>query len=446
MWRMWLLVAAIVESSAAEGVMLRVGVGRADITPEVEVRNWVTGKPYGEVLDRLFVHALLLDDGATKAVVVRWDLVDVSESARDEVRRVVGAALAMPGEHIMVNASHTHSAPWAPVYKEGYRGKERESWWALRYMPSQDNHPPYQRWKDRLLAACVEAAKRAAETAKPASLAIGRVSVAEFLHNRRPRAPGWGLAEKSPAVINYNHPEWNPDVLQGGATFGPMDRTFALVQFRSTENKPIAALFHVACHAVSIYPSNPAISADWPGAAARTIAAALGGDALYLQGCAGDINPWRRGEGAVATMAGGFAAKAQVAARHSVKLALEPLRVGRTIVNLPLKPEGKQRLGQDTVATEIQAIVCGPLAIVGMAGEALTEIGLAIRDASPFPQTLVLAYTNGNGTHYVGMPHDRPRGGYEMTVGGVGTDECGPMMIEATTRLLREMFAQRGAK
>src|SRR5690606_3924211 len=119
---------------------------------------------------------------------------------------------------------------------------------------------------------------------------------------RRPRLPGWGLAETKPSpVVQYNHPDWNPEVLQGGASFGPMDRTLSLVSFRDGENKSIASLFHVACHAVSIYPSNPAISADWPGAASRTISAALGGESLFLQGCAGDINPWRRGEPAVAT-------------------------------------------------------------------------------------------------------------------------------------------------
>jgi hypothetical protein len=90
-----------------------------------------------------------------------------------------------------------------------------------------------------------------------------------------------------------------------------MDRTLAIVSFRDAEKKAIASLFHVACHAVSIYPSNPAISADWPGAASRTISAALGGESLFLQGCAGDINPWRRGEPAVATMAGGVASKAR---------------------------------------------------------------------------------------------------------------------------------------
>lgn len=420
---------------------LRAGAARADITPETDVLNWVTGKPYGNVLDPLFVHALVLDDGKNKAVLIRWDLTDVSESARDEVRKAVGAALEMPGENIFVHASHTHSAPWAPVYASGHRGKERDTWWAIRYVPAQNEHPPFKRWMERLITASVQSAKQAFASARPVSTAIGRIAVNEYLHNRRPRTPAWGLAETNPApVIQYNHPDWNPEVLQGGASFGPMDRTLALVSFRDADNKAIASLFHVACHAVSIYPSNPAISADWPGAAAGTISAALGGESLFLQGCAGDINPWRRGEPAVATMAGGFAGKAQAAFRYSVKLAPAPLHVGRATVNLPLTPAGKERLGAEFVAAEIQAIVCGPLAIIGLPGEPLTELGVAIRERSPFPQTLVLGYSNGNGVHYVGMPGEKARGGYEMGVAGAGTDECGALLVETANRVLRELF------
>ena len=408
---------------------LRVGAGRADITPEPAVLNWVTGKPYGKVLDPLNVHALVLDDGRSKAVLIRWDLVDVSESARDEVRRVVGTALRIPPENIFVHASHTHSAPWAPVYHGGRRGKEHDTWWALRHMPSQNSFPPFIRWMNRLLAGSVEAARRAAATTRPASMAIGRIAVDEYLQNRRPRA-----AAKGPAAV------------PGVATPGPVDPTLTLVTFRDSENILIVALFAMGCHAVSIYPTNPAISADWPGAAAKEIAAALGGESMFLQGTSGDINPWRRGEAAVAEMAAGLAQKARLATRSSVRLAPGPLQVVQTSVDLPLTPAAKARLGQDTVAAEIQILVCGPLAIVGLPGEPMTELGMAIRAASPFPQTLVLGYSNGNGAHYVGMPGEKARGGYEAGAAGAGTDECGTILVEAASRLLREAFGKtRGA-
>ena len=111
----------------------------------------------------------------------------------------------MPGENILVNASHTHSAPWAPVYREGYRGKERDTWWAIRYMPAQNEFPPFKRWMERLIAASVEAAKSATASARPASISIGRIAVNEYLHNRRPRrrrVTGGGATRDG---INYSH-------------------------------------------------------------------------------------------------------------------------------------------------------------------------------------------------------------------------------------------------
>jgi len=424
---------------AATSVVLRAGAAHEDITPEPAVLNWVTGKPYGEVLDPLKVHTLVLDDGRQKVAIVRWDLVDVSESARDEVRRSVGAALGMPGEHIMVNASHNHSAPWTPVYSGGHRGRERDTWWALMRMPAQNDFPPYRRWMERLITATVQSAERAARSARPVTLSIARVTVADYVVNRRPRAPAWGMAPvPTPAPAPFRHPE----VLLGGATFGPMDRTMTLVLFREPAGRSVASLFHAAGHAVSIYGANPGISGDWPAPAAAKIAEALGGEALFLQGCAGDINPWLRGFKAVAEMADGFARKAALAAPHAPELVPGPLFVGRTSVNLPLTPAARERVGADTVAAEIQVIACGPLAFVALPGETMTELNTIIRAGSPFPQTLVLGYSNGNGAHYVGMPGEKARGGYETGKAGAGTDECGTLLVEAAGRLLQDVYAR----
>jgi hypothetical protein len=74
----------------------------------------------------------------------------------------------------------------------------------------------------------------------------------------------------------------------------------------------------------------------------------------------------------------------------------------------------------------------------------MTELGTTIRAASPFPQTIVLGYSNGNGAHYVGLPGEKARGGYEAGVAGAGTDACAQLMIDAAVRLLREAAALPG--
>lgn len=442
-----LLLAVAVLRVAGADVVLRAGAAHADITPEPEVLNWITGKPYGEIADRLNVHVLVLDDGTTRAAVVRWDLVDVSESARDEVRRALQAACGIPGENILVNASHNHSAPWAPVYGESHRGKERDTWWAVRYMPAQNEFPPFKRWMDRLISATTAAGRSATAALRPVRLAITRVAASDYLHNRRPRAPRWGITDPKPgAVITPASPKWEPEVLQGGATFGPLDRTLTLVSLREPSGAAVASLFHLACHAVSIYPSDTRISSDWPGPAARAIGESVGGEVLFLQGCTGDINPWRRGAAAVAEMAVGLRRKVELALPYSVGLKPEPIRVGRTSLSLPLMPAAQKRVGAETVVAEIQVIVCGPLALVALPGEPMTELNLFIRERSPFPQTLVLGYSNGNGVHYVGMPGEKARGGYETTDAGAGTDECGRLIVDAAVKVLEDLYRQRSVK
>lgn len=428
----------------AADVVIRAGAAQADITPEPEVLNWITGKPYGEVADRLSVHVLVLDDGATRAAIVRWDLVDVSESARDEVRRALQGACGIPGENILVNASHNHSAPWAPVYAGTHRGKERDTWWAVRHMPAQNEFPPFKRWMERLIRATTDAAKEATAALRPVGLSITRVAAGDFLHNRRPRAPRWGITDPKPgAGVTPASPQWQPEVLQGGATFGPLDRTLSLVSLREPSGATVASLLHLACHAVSIYPSDPRLSSDWPGPAVRAIREVLGGEVLFLQGCTGDINPWRRGAAAVAEMAVGLRRKVELALPYRVGLKPEPIRVGRTTIRLPLTPAAQKRVGADTVEAEIQAIVCGPLALVALPGEPMTELNLFIRERSPFPQTLVLGYSNGNGVHYVGMPGEKARGGYETTDAGAGTDDCGRLILDAAVQVLEGLYRQR---
>ena len=120
----------------------------------------------------------------------------------------------------------------------------------------------------RLLAGSVEAARDAAASARPVTLALGRIALDLYPYNLSPRTPAWSaVVAKSGAAPTPSSPDWNPELLSPAASFGSRERTFSLVSFRAAEGRPVASLFHVACHAVSIYPSNLALSADWPGPA-----------------------------------------------------------------------------------------------------------------------------------------------------------------------------------
>ena len=69
---------------------------------------------------------------------------------------------------------------------------------------------------------------------------------------------------------------------------------------------------------------------------------------------------------------------------------------------------------------------------------------MAVREKSPFPQTLVLGYSNGNGLRYRWKLGEKARGGYEMEVAVAGTNECGALLVGAAPRLLRPIYDESG--
>ncbi|MGV8879976.1 MAG: neutral/alkaline non-lysosomal ceramidase N-terminal domain-containing protein [Sphingobacteriaceae bacterium] len=418
---------------------LIVGVGKEKITPDPMVKDWVTGKPYQGIEDDIYVSAIALSDGRTEVVMVTWDLTDAGESATAEVRKAISAKLKIPGEQILVNASHNHSAPWSPVYQAGYRGKELDTWWAVRFMPRQNEDPYFKKWMKLLIDQTVKAAQEAHNSLQPAELWIGRVDASKYMNNRRQREAKWGILEANiPNGYNYKNENYNPDVVVGGASFGPMDRTMVLLSFRDIKGNNIVSIFHAAIHGVSIYPYSQAISGDWPEEASKQIGNAIGGKAVFFQGSAGDINPWKRGKEAVDEMGKGLARLAKEAYEYSSKLAPGKLNVLQSKVWLPLSNLGKERTGLDSVAAEIQVISYGSLAFVTLPGEPLTALGTEIRESSPFPQTLVLGYSNGNGVHYASLPKEKQYGGYEVEIGTSGTENAGNKLIAEAVKLLEK--------
>lgn len=425
----------------AETVMLA-GAAHADITPDVHVKNWITGEAYPGIRDSLYARVLIMGDGQQKAVIVHWELVDAGESATDRIRTEISEKLNIPSGNILVNAAHNHSAPWSPVYGEdNKRGQERYPWWVTRYMPAQDEEPYFAEWKEKLIRQTVKAAEEADRKMEAVSLWIGRYDVSRYLYNRRPRTTTEKPEESGwPEGYGFNHPDWDPDILPGNQTFGEMDRTLTLLSFRNGAGENVASLFHFSCHAVSIYPYLDDLSGDWPGALTARLNLELGGESLFVQGTAGDIAPWRRGPEAVEEMSEGLKENILKTYRYSARYAERPLKIDRTFTGIPLTEYGRKRTGLNSMEAEIQAMIIGPLALISLPGEPMTGIGRYIRDHSPYEQTMVLGYSNGNGGHYCGMPGEKAYGGYESgEATSLGSDRAGLIMGAAAIELLEKM-------
>lgn len=425
------IVARAPAAAPATDPTLNAGVARADITPDTAMLNWtmVPARPYGAVHDPLFARALVLSDGQTQLVILQWDLLDAREFAVARVRTAVSRATLIPEKHILISASHNHSGPKSEMPEErGLRREEQTS------RPVQDG-PAYRAWADRLVETCVELVRKAAAGAQPATLAIGRAYAGDWMFNRRPVRPdGTVTSMLSPP---------DPHVLGSGLKFGLVDPTMTVLGLRDRAGKSICTIFHLPMHAVAIYGAYKGVSADWPGRVAELLREKTGGETLFLQGCAGDIVPARRGFEAVETFSPLFAARAAAAEKVAVKLAPTRIQISVAHLGLPATPQAAEDYGRPTLEAEVMAVSFGPLALVALPGEPLQELSTAIQQHSPFPHTLVLGYANGRGVSYVGLPGGKAKGGYEMTDVGAGTDEAGSALVETAGRLLRELAAPR---
>jgi len=93
---------------------LKAGAAIIDVTPPKPM--FLHGYPHVErisegVHDPLYASALILDDGETQIGFCAVDVIFISREITERVRERVQAATGIPGQNLMLSASHTHSGP-----------------------------------------------------------------------------------------------------------------------------------------------------------------------------------------------------------------------------------------------------------------------------------------------------------------------------------------------
>ena len=105
-------------SSSAEdgnqGKEFRAGAAAVDITPTTLpaiVSGGFLERTADTVHDRLFARGLVLDDGTTKLAIVVADNLMMPRELLDRAKTLAEQATGIPVDHILISATHTHSAP-----------------------------------------------------------------------------------------------------------------------------------------------------------------------------------------------------------------------------------------------------------------------------------------------------------------------------------------------
>jgi len=230
---------------AAAAAGLWAGVAKADIT-DYEA---------GPVNDPLYAKALVLRQGATTVAMVTVDAVALAEIGRirndflGNVRAELQEAPGISPAHLLVNASHCHGVVRTDVAQR-----------------------------------TVEAVRDAARRLVPVRIGVGVGHEDRIMENRRLRLNSGREADVRHA---YALP---PD--EAVAAVGPVDPQIGILRLDRLDGQPLAVVYNFACHPIQGVPSG-GNTADLVGFASKAIEDSIGGGAmaLFLQGCAGDINP-----------------------------------------------------------------------------------------------------------------------------------------------------------
>jgi hypothetical protein len=152
--------------------------------------------------------------------------------------------------------------------------------------------------------------------------------------------------------------------------------------------------------------------------------------ALPLRGDLGDPGTWRleaeRHEGDA------YAARAAGAPESEIRELTVRTKFARMRAE-----RGEALAGLDAYPLLVHGVRIGPVALVGVPVELFCEIGIGVRDASPFATTLVASYWNGY-RNYLPTDAERSRGGYEIDISpfAPGADA---LVTAASSRVLQAL-------
>lgn len=440
---------------------LRAGASAVDITPEV--LPVISSGSFLEhtadkINDPLFARGLVLDDGAKRIALVVADSLMMPRELLDDAKRRASAATGIPEEHILISATHTHTAPSVM----GALGSRCDETYAA-FLPGR-------------LVECIRQANAALTPAR-----VGWASVVDaedtncrvwIRHPDRIDTDPFGDA----TIRAMMHPGYqNPDYI---GPCGPEDPALSLLAVQTLEGAPLALVANYSMHYFGAAP----VSADYfgrfsaelekriaPGQAAPRFVA------MMSHGTSGDQH-WMdysqpKKDIDIDAYAARVAAKAMEAWRQVEYRDRAELEMAETRLELERRLPSRERLawatelraamGDRTLPKDrpevyaleqfhlaenpvrelkLQALRVGDLAITAIPCEVYAISGLKLKRQSPLALTMNIELANG-GEGYIPPPELFPFGGYNTwpaRTAGLETD-AEPKIVEETLRLLEKV-------
>ncbi|MYB77051.1 MAG: hypothetical protein F4X83_08145 [Chloroflexi bacterium] len=425
--------------------MFRAGVGRTTLTPPL-------GTPligYGRrergadaIRDDIYATSLVLSDGAITVALVTCDLCTLPIQQVRYVQQRIEERTGIPPEHVLINTSHAHSGPLTTFNEETPAG--------LRRIVLD------------LLDGIAESVVQAAAKLVPCQIVAGKGSVHASINRRQRNGYSDAVTPDSPEgtvdpnlhVVRIDGLDGTPVAVITAYACHPValrppshaySADFVCALRECVEPRIGAPLLFAQGAAGNLVPIGPDMKMEerleltgrMLGEEALRVHAALGQNNRQAQGMLNEeekqsqaatrkesrvreesLGTTLRTEESVSETAGAAPTpQTPLLAASSETLLLDLWTDQPPIVDAGHShrtfPYLTPPLVDGKAECAVQALRIGDVALVGVAGEALVEIGLAVKNRSPFPHTIFLGYTNGC-LGYIPTAAAYPAGGYEV--------------------------------
>jgi hypothetical protein len=364
----------------------------------------------------------VVHDGERTAALVGIDALFITRPTVEIARRSIQKATKIPGENILIGASHTHTG--GPIAS----------------CLGCDANPAYL---DKVASAIASAVGAAWNSLHAAEMGIGTGIVDSISFNRR------FLMRDGREITHPGKPETQHHADIVGPA-GPIDPEVGVLAVRNPNKKVVGIVVSFACHSTVV--GGDQFSADYAGFLRKHLQAHYGEQTpvVFLLGPCGDI-----------TQVDNLSTAREFGPEHAdmmgMKLASETIRaidrmawlteaptaVATEMVKLAIRPEPDANaerppfgLGSDSgngvadayanerklvaeersktpkLDAEVQAIRIGPLGVVSTGAEYFCEYGLRIKKASRMKPTWVVSLAN-EWIGYVPTAQAFVGGGYE---------------------------------
>ncbi|HZN35808.1 MAG TPA: hypothetical protein VFB80_18390 [Pirellulaceae bacterium] len=412
----------------------RAGAYAIDISPlklPVIINGGMTERTADKITDRLHARCLVLDDGTNQVALVVVDSCMVPRDLLDEAKEAARKATGIPTSHMLISATHTHSAPSV----HGCLGSDKDEEYA-RFLPPQ------------IAKGIIEAHKR---------LQPARIGWAFGKDEKNVACRHWvmkpGTAQTNPFggtkddLVQMNPNVNNPNAIR---PTGTPDPAVPVISIQTPDGQPLALYSAYSVHYVGkttpvsadyfpLYCDNMArhLKADRNPAFMAALANATSGDTWLM-----DYSQPVRREYTLESVAADVAAAALEACGRIQYFDWVPLVMQESLLECNVRMpsaeevaaakefmksfEGKKPknvpevYARETVLLsqmpstrelKIQALRIGSLGIGTIPNETYASTGLFIKEQSPLKETFVVELANGC-EGYIPPPELHPLGGY----------------------------------